>query len=295
MVELDRLLSRLTRALNRFLPMGRRVRPVSSWFGRRYFGKENRWIVIKDYRGSLKMKLDRASYIGGSIYWHGCHHRSEIAYLEKTVCFDDVVVDAGANIGEFSIALASHVPHGRVLAFEPQSDVRRTLIENVALNKFQNVQVFPLGLSDSSFEADLFKPSEGDEGSGMENEGLYTRYPLDRRYASTGRARFCTLDSIFSEYGINKLDWIKLDIEGGEVSMLNGARKAIEAFRPRMLVEVNEKSLNAAGYEVADLFDFLQSYGYIAYQLDGSGELQVYSGNVVREDSINLFFISGRA
>lgn len=261
MLQIDRPIARLARALSRHIPTGRRLRPLREWCARRYQGRDDRWVVIEDYRGTLKFMLDRSAYMGSMIYWHGYHHGQEISHLERKLRPDAVFLDVGANTGEFTIALAGRVPQGRVYAFEPQSTVRSLLEKNVALNGYANVSVLPFGLSDSVREASLYAPGDATSDAGF-NEGLFTQFPSGGDVEQAGSAEFLPLDSLYENGTITRADWIKVDIEGGELFFLRGARKFLQALRPRLLLEVDQALYQAAGYSVDELLEFLAGIGY---------------------------------
>lgn len=274
-MEIDRLLSWLTRALNRRIPMGRRLRPLREFYSRYYANRPDRWVVISDYRRKAKIKLDRSAYMGSAIYWHDSHHRVEMCYLENNLQPGDVLLDVGANIGEFTVGLAPLLPNGRVFAFEPQPDVRKVLEESVALNGFSNVCVLPFGLAEKYERQMLFTSADVVRFGGF-HEGLYSRFPDRYRTEAAGVVEFQPLDQVLKEHGIQQVDWIKADIEGGELYFLRGAQHVLRTMRPKLLIEVNEATFEAAGYSVRDIAAFLDEFGYKPWQLAADGRLHAY-------------------
>lgn len=218
------------------------------------------------------MKVDRASYMGSIIYWLGCHHRCEIEFLEAGLAPEHVLVDAGANTGEFTLACATRTPLGRVLAFEPHSDVRSVLRENVDLNGFSNVSIFDFGLAEQTEEVQFFSPADVDGVDGF-NEGLYTRYAGDRQNVACGSVFLRPFDEVAREEGLVRLDWMKVDIEGGELSMLRGAAESLAAWHPKLILEINQPMFRIAGYGTQDLVNFLRRYGYRPFSIGRHGRL----------------------
>ena len=80
-----------------------------------------------------------------------------------------------------------------------------------------------------------------------------------------------TIDELAASLALDRLDFIKADIEGGELRMLEGARASLERFRPRLLLELNGAHLARAGDTLADAFAFFAQRGYSAFALDEHG------------------------
>lgn len=215
--------------------------------------------------GKTKMKVDRNSYMGGSIYWVGFHHLQELLYLDKRLRGNMVFLDIGANQGEFAMFAAKKLTQGKVLAFEPVTTVRNLLKENISLNSFLNVKVFPYGLSDKKGEFPIYTSTAVDLYQGN-NEGLSSLYKSDSRNEVEETISLEVFDSCFS-VDEQKIDFIKIDVEGAELFALTGMKIFLERYKPEILIEINEETFNAAGYKTKDITDFLESFGYRAFKL----------------------------
>jgi FkbM family methyltransferase len=255
-----------------------------------YHGKANRWAIINDYRRGLRFKVDRAAYMGSAIYWQGWHHLEELKYIEQELRGDETFIDAGANTGEFTISVAGRLPAGLVLAFEPQPDMYKTLAENVRINNFHNVRLICEGLSDREGEVPLYTSNDRKRFDGV-HEGLFTQFPDEWRADPAGTMRLRTLDSVLEEQGIAKVDWLKVDVEGGELPLLRGASRMLATNRPRLLVEVNEPTFRSAGYCGADLEDFLRGFGYLSYRLQRNGLIPIQIRSI-GDRPCNVLFLS---
>jgi FkbM family methyltransferase len=138
-------------------------------------------------------------------------------------------VDIGANIGDFTL-LAARVmgDEGLVLAFEPSRENIRWLEESVRANGYGCVRVLPLALSDHDGEAELHL-------SGA--RGRHTLKPykwLEEVGSETVPLR--TLDGVLEEQGVERVDVVKIDVEGGEVEVLHGADRTLSVDRPMTLL-----------------------------------------------------------
>lgn len=225
--------------------------------------------IVTVFQG-VKMKVDRLSYMGGSLFWTGFHHINEILFLNTYLREDMVFVDIGANQGEFAIFAASLLKNGEVLAFEPVTTTRNLLETNRDLNDMTNLKVYPYGLGNEEALMAVYAPSNDEVHLGR-NDGLFSLYRTEFRDAFEEEIRIMVFDDQFLDK-LLRLDFIKIDIEGGELYALQGMQKSILKFKPWILIEVGEDTIKAAGYTTADLMQFFDNLDYGFYALK-RGEL----------------------
>ena len=270
-MSLDRSLSWLCRRAAARLGAGRALgRKLRAAYTPRLAAGSSRWAEIRDYDGDLRLWLDRGSYIGSTIYWTGYHHRRDMLWLGETLRPGMVFVDVGANIGEFTIYGAKRVgPSGKVLAFEPQDGMLEILMRNVRANGMAQVEIYRIGLGRSDRTLPLFAPGPADE-----DPHLYSTY-REAHGAGAARAaqtiRIRPLDDVLAERPLERLDVMKIDVEGGELPALEGSTRTLARHRPRLLVEFNRETSLAAGYTVLDLARFLAAQGYALSRVDRRG------------------------
>ena len=249
----------------------RLVERVRRHYAKHYAGGSDSLIVLDDFDGDLKFRVDRASYMGSLIYWRGYHSRPQLMCLDRFLQPHMVFADVGANHGEFTTFAAKRLGQGKVLAFEPLEENYRWLVENVQLNRFPNVLTYQLGLSDRPGEVDFFT-SNDTRLFGSSHEGLATMFPGGDRTAYAGRAQVDVFDDVFRETGLRRLDGMKIDVEGAELSVLRGARQSIQRHQPFILVEINAETYQAAGYCKKDLCEFLQGLDYQVFNIGRHGD-----------------------
>ena len=136
---------------------------------------------------------------------------------------DAVVIDAGANIGLFSILASALAPEGHVYAFEPASETHKVLCKTVA--GITNITVVEKGLGGERGVAPF-----AIAGSMGTNHIVTKKNPL-RRWKSI-EIPITTIDDYVRENGLARVDFIKMDTEGFEAQIISGAQKTIKAFRP---------------------------------------------------------------
>jgi FkbM family methyltransferase len=163
----------------------------------------------------------------------GRYQREFSLFFRNTLAPDAVVVDGGAHIGVLTVLLASLCPDGTVYAFEPAEETRAHLAANVAANDLTNVIVEGVVLYDT----------DGDVVFDFDST-----FPAGSHVGSTGpRTTSLRLDTWARERGIERLDLLKLDVEGSELKVLAGAATTIRRFRPITVVECNPVALRRFG------------------------------------------------
>jgi FkbM family methyltransferase len=200
------------------------------------------------------------------------HHRELMPLFRRFIPPDGIVVDVGAHAGQFAKLFARCAGSGRVYAIEPSAYARSILSTVVRLHRLGNVTVLPVALGAETHESLLSTPikASGSHGFGLAHFGE----PDDRwQRVATETVSETTLDALAAELTLDRLDFIKADIEGNEMRLLVGARETIVRFRPRLLVELNDTHLARAGDTIADAFALMAGLGYRAFALGTDGRL----------------------
>ncbi len=184
-------------------------------------------------------------YIGRSLDLYGEWSEGEIDLFRQMLQPGMVVVEVGANIGAHTVFLAQAVaPNGCVLAFEPQRIVYQTLCANLALNHITNVQCVQAAVGSSPGEL-FVPPLDYHRANNFGGLGL-------GEFQSGERVPVFTLDS----YGIRECALIKVDVEGMEKEVLEGARATIARCQPLLYVENDRPDRSAS------LIHLISSLGY---------------------------------
>jgi FkbM family methyltransferase len=228
-------------------------------------------VVINDFDGDLKIRLDRSGHMGSIIYWRGFFSLGITRLLDRILRPDMTFLDVGANQGEIALFAAKRLPAGRVIAFEPVSDLNSTLAENVELNGFENVTICEFGLSDEAATAQIFTSNGVTVDGSRFNEGLGSIFAGELRSVPMGSIKLEKLDDVFGSLGAGRLDVIKIDTEGAELCVLRGGEETLRNHRPQLIVELNDPALRDAGSSSGDLLGFLEAMGYRSRLIQDDG------------------------
>jgi len=235
------------------------------WWSRRKI--PTRITIIDNYDRDLKIRIDVSKTMGASLYWTGFHEFNEMRFLHKFLKDDMTFVDVGANQGEFSLFASKRVTNGLVLAFEPMSFFYDRLVDNVELNGMNNVRCFRLGLSDYNGEVPIYFNND----NASNHEGLASIFPIAQTAGDKETIRLATLDEVATRESIERIDFIKVDVEGSEWAVLRGAEQVLKRFHPALMIELNEQTALKAGYKVQEMVSWLESRGYKPYQMVKKG------------------------
>jgi FkbM family methyltransferase len=172
------------------------------------------------------------------------HDQNMLPLILSQINKGDTVLDVGAYIGDHTIAYSKAVgENGKVIAFEPNEDAFECLCHNLA--PFGNTELFNSCVGDSNLgKMILIKHPE--------NIGMTYVKP------GKGKHKVVTIDSLELE----RCDFIKIDVEGFELKVLEGAEQTIKKFRPKMLIEINDHTLHRVGITQNDIYIFLIQHDY---------------------------------
>ncbi|WP_127120571.1 FkbM family methyltransferase [Chryseotalea sanaruensis] len=228
--------------------------------------------LVDNVDDDLKMQLDITKKMGAAFFWIGYHEFNEWRYLHRFLKHDMVFVDVGANQGEYALFAAKRLKKGIVLAFEPVDSFFNQLGINIKLNGFTNIRCFNCGLGQTAASMPIYMAKET---QAMAHEGLATIYPSNDRGHFVQDIQIEVFDDMDNTLALNRLDIVKIDVEGAELSVLNGMKNAILKFRPHILIEMNEITFNTAGYELNTVLEFFSKLNYTAYSINKKGGLSV--------------------
>jgi FkbM family methyltransferase len=193
-----------------------------------------------------ELELSYRERIGLSTLLNGPFETAEVAALCRLAESGSTAVDVGANVGIFTIPLAFAVgARGRVLAFEPGPQTAARLRANVGRNALANVDVFECALGERAGPMTLRLGSDGAFNA-----------VVDLDPASGPTVRLERLDDVWRRSGSPRVSMLKIDVEGGELGVLEGARELVEAMHPVILLEAADPAVSTTLSEWLELFHY---------------------------------------
>jgi FkbM family methyltransferase len=215
----------------------------------------NKRKVIKTKLGNFY--IDLISNFGSAIIENGIYEPEIVDILFLKLKESNIFIDVGANEGYFSTIASKIVGNnGCVIAIEPQKRMIEVINKNLEINNSDNVYIENTALSDESFQKlDLYLFHSLNTGaSSMVNKYLFSK-----------RQKVLTLsmEDLFKKYNIEYADLIKIDVEGFEPEVINGAKKLLGEKRIRaILIDFHESILEKRQIKSYELEQKILSYSY---------------------------------
>jgi FkbM family methyltransferase len=212
-----------------------------------------------------KMLLDLEDLMQYPVYYNIFEAQYEKC-IEAILVNANVILDVGANIGQYALYFASKGK--KVYAFEPMPSMIEKLTRHISLNHLENqITLIPKALTSENGTLKFSLPKS--ENSGTASLVLGRSQNTDEIIEVEG----VTLDTLIGSGMVTTpVDLIKIDIEGAELYALRGMQGLLsKEHKPVLILEMNEDMMNMAGYHPDDIVDFLAPFGYKAYELTKRG------------------------
>ena len=222
-------------------------------------------------------------------------YEKDISYLMQALLKSgDTVIDIGAHIGYFTLLAAAMVEKsGKVFSFEPIQENRNHLLQHIGMNGFTNIETFPHVVGNQSSTTTFFYNRDNDGGHALWDVGKHPFNEKTRKAPCPITLPITCLDDFFSSQQIPKLTMMKIDTEGNELCVLQGARQLIKGCRMKCIAcELNRFGLKQMGHSEKELRCFMYDLEYetLAY-VDDHLKLLAPNQYLKANNIMNLFFM----
>lgn len=212
----------------------------------------------------------------------GVYELTELLVLVTLAASAQCFIDVGTNIGWYSLNLA-RAGCRTVHAFEPLPNAYAQLVSNIELNDLSDrVYAVQACAGDRRGKTALYRP----EGIGSVAASRRPTCPEEAQHMST--ADVITLDGYVQERQLRRVDLIKVDVEGAELSVLQGAMRVLKRDRPALLIELLPKWAAVYGYHPTDVIKLLTGFDYQGFAV---GDLRLRHATRVTDDTAEANFL----
>lgn len=195
----------------------------------------------------------------------------EIDYIKKIRnCNNLTILDIGANLGFYTIFYSKNSNSHQILSFEPFPETFKCLERNISSNQIRNAVAYNLGFFSSDRKMHIGKPSAIKHYRFFDKilkftdkyqSGCASVYTNDKGV----EVPFIAGDSSSIIQSLEKIDFIKIDVEGSELEVLKGIRNTIIKHKPFLKIEFNPAAMKIANISMQSFWDFLNECGYSKY------------------------------
>jgi len=221
--------------------------------------------------GKLTINLDLNEYSQKAmwIYFNkGKLYEPETSRLFCTLLkTGDSVLDIGGHIGYFSLLAAAITgPTGQVITFEPEAGNYRHLLENIKENQFNNIQVIHKAVGDKEGEVTFYINADNDGGHALWDISRHEFNEKSREHMEERTIPQTTLDIALKDFELNPLRLIKMDVEGCEFRVLQGAQETLKKYNyPIIILEINRFAMQNMDNSEQEIRELMKSMGYLTY------------------------------
>lgn len=241
---------------------------VKSIYGHFYKIVDPKGIIEITIQGNKMYVNSQDKVIVPQLLTQGVWEKYETELLSSSVKRGDVILDIGANFGYFSIMAAKLVGNeGKVYAFEPEPDNYQLLIKNIKLNGYTNIIPIQKAVSNRNGKLKLYLDKINWGGSSFSEDNILPQKEGFIEVETTN------LDDFFqNEVKDSRVSFIKLDVEGAEGLVLEGADKILQNNDLKILMEFWPYGLRNLGTDPYKLLKNLHEYGLKIQLIDEKNE-----------------------
>lgn len=199
--------------------------------------------------------------------------------MMKLIPNNAVIFDIGANVGWVTLNIRHAHPKSKIYSFEPVETTYEWLKKNLSLNGcLEEINTFNMGFYDETKESSIFVTPENEAASLVENKDPFyqTEGYVGQETINSGAqempCQLMKLDDFVHEQKLQKLDFIKCDVEGAEKMVFFGAKETLVKYKPAIYTEMLRKHAQRFSYHPNDIILFLQQLNYKCFISMGGGQ-----------------------
>jgi FkbM family methyltransferase len=195
--------------------------------------------------------------LGRDVFFFREYEPREIAYVLRNLRDSDICLDVGANVGVYTLSLAAKASEGSVHAFEPAALNWHVLEVNVLANRLSNVILNNCAIGDRNVDVEFYVAQDGGFSSTLDTGR--------KAIVAKTQVRMITVDSYCYQASLPRVDFLKVDVEGGEPGVIRGAHELLSDSKrkPRLIMlELYEPMLLKFGAGIRDVVSLMKGYGY---------------------------------
>ena len=223
---------------------------------------------------NVKMDCDLTKFLQRQIYFWGAYEEEQTVSWMQYARDAKVIFDIGANAGIYSLLAASVNPQAEIHAFEPTPELFADFLNNIRLNDIQNIIANEVAIGKTD-ETGFVHVCKGSDGS---NEAMNYVTSENLRQSDLP-TEIRSIDSYCRQNRIDRIDLMKIDIEGGEYNALLGAKGLLESRSIGCIfIELLDWAADRYGHSTSEIEQLLRDAGYHLYEYTSRKLIPVKAG-----------------
>ncbi|MBI2793661.1 MAG: FkbM family methyltransferase [Ignavibacteria bacterium] len=246
--------------------------------------QQDTWVAAK-LSYNITMRLNIAEFLQAHIFLFGSYELPTIKFIRSYLTTGDVCFDIGAQIGYLSLAMAvSGNKNVFVYSFEPEPKNLERFSENIRLNSLTNVNLISKAVSNNVDQLKLYMSRDHNAGT----HSIIKDDPnVTEEFVVVDAT---TIDNIIHEQEIDRLDLVKIDVEGAELEVVEGATVTLKIFKPTLIIELSESIQQTRNYSTVTFKSKMSEFGYLPFTLTDAGKLRPVANSFVHQMD-NVVFV----
>lgn len=214
------------------------------------------------------MELDISEFLQAHLYLFGSYELPTVRFIRKLLSKGGTAVDVGAQIGYLTLVMAmSGEKSATVYSFEPEPENIRRFNRNIHLNTISNVTLIQKAVSNTNSPIKLYLSAD-------HNAGTHSTIASDPNVSSQYiEIPAVTLDTVVSEHNITELSLVKIDVEGAELEVIQGAQNTIQELQPTFIIELSEVMQQSRGFSSPKFKQMMKEFNYSPFEILDNGQL----------------------
>lgn len=219
--------------------------------------QKNKNILLKTTHGNFIIPGFDEN-LAKELFVNGYYEQGLVDLLAREIPHQGVFIDVGANIGSISIPLAIKRPDVQVISIEASPWIFKILTKNIAFNSLKNISCLNFAVyKESGLELPIYAPKDK-YGKGSLNAIFTNEFEL---------IKTITLDDIKMQFCANKIDFVKIDVEGFELNVFEGSKQVLKIDKPNIIFEFVPWAEELAGFKLGEAQLYLLNNLYELQQL----------------------------
>jgi FkbM family methyltransferase len=190
-------------------------------------------------------------------FYQDGYEKDNFEFYKNAIDSSSTIIDIGGHIGLNTVFFAKLAPRGHVYVFEPAANTLEILKDTIRINSLSNVTIIPKIVSDKN-ESIKFYVNNLETA---DNANSIVKHRMDKDLKEVNILS-TSLDAFMEEFKIDKVDFIKIDAEGGELKVLKGSEKLFKNNKPKMTLGLHPHPIKISGDSLYEIYDILISNKY---------------------------------